>query len=124
MNKKKCFISIFFISFLLFILLSPIRIIGAIQATITSCVIFQAFTVIMLSRYYRIIKPWILFVAILFGSSIIDIPIRIRYFEYTTLSFPEFVGRIVSIIIGYLVFKLIAKFSCKMNNSSDIDFPK
>ena len=104
MNKKKCFISIFFISFLLFILLSPIRIIGAIQATITSCVIFQAFTVIMLSRYYRIIKPWILFVAILFGSSIIDIPIRIRYFEYTTLSFPEFVGRIVSIIIGYLVF--------------------
>lgn len=94
---------------LLFVLLSPLRMVGAIQAAIISCVAFQSFTIIMLSRFYRKAQSWCLFIAILFGSSIIDFAIRVCYFEDTMLSFPEFLGRIVSVTAGYFVFKLIIR---------------
>ena len=79
------------------------------QATIATCVVFQAFTVLVLSRYCRIVKPEWLMVTILVGSSLVDIPIRICYFSSTFVSLPEFLGRIISILVGYGVFKVIQK---------------
>lgn len=110
MNKKsKCLLLVFLVSFLLYAALSPLRMLKMEQATIATCVVFQAFTVLVLSRYYRIVKPEWLMVAILVGSSLVDIPIRICYFSSTFLSFPEFVGRIISVLVGYGVFKVIQK---------------
>lgn len=107
MNKKsKCLLAIFLVSFLLYAVLSPLRMLKMEPATIATCVAFQAFTVLVLSRYYHVVKPEWLMVAILVGSSLVDIPIRICYFSSTFLSFPEFIGRIISVLVGYGVFKV------------------
>lgn len=110
MNKKsKSLIGVFLVSFLLFVVLSPLRMLKMEQATIATCVVFQAFTVLALSRCHSMVKPEWLMIVILVGSSLVDIPIRICYFSSTLLSFPEFVGRVISILVGYGVFKVIQK---------------
>ena len=52
-------------------------------------------------------KTLAVIVTILIGSSIIDLYIRIRYFTETLGSFRIFVGILVAIVVGYLVFRLL-----------------
>lgn len=108
-NNLKILVFIFIISVLLFIVISPMGAVGVSIAAITTCLIFQAFTTIVISKFQNEIKPIYLFVVILFGGSIIDLSIRICYFEDTLLTLPVFLGRVVAIVVGYLVFKLIIK---------------
>lgn len=72
-----------------------------------NCVIFQAFTTVVIGRLCGRVKPWQLFVTIFIGSSIIDLCIRIRYFTETLGSFRVFVGILVAVVVGYLVFRLL-----------------
>lgn len=106
-SEFKIIILIFLASMLLFMVLSPLMMLGTTVATIASCVLFQSFTIIILCKLSGKSKPWHLFVAIMLGSSLIELPIRICYFADTMLSFPVFIAQIISIIAGYLVYKLI-----------------
>lgn len=106
-NKLKILFGVFIASVLLFIVTKPLLMIQTESAAIITCVIFQAFTTIVISRLCGKVKPWQLFVTIFIGSSIIDLYIRIRYFTETLGSFRIFVGILVAIVVGYLVFKLL-----------------
>lgn len=106
-NSVKILIGVFIASVLLFIVTSPLLMIQTESAAIITCVIFQAFTTVVIGRLCVRVKPWQLFVTILIGSSIIDLYIRIRYFTETLGSFRIFVGILVAIVVGYLVFRLL-----------------
>lgn len=108
-SNLKILVFIFIISVLLFILISPMGAVGVSIAAITTCIVFQAFTTIVINKFQKEIKPIYLFVVILFGGSIIDLLIRICYFEDTLSTLPVFLGRVIAVITGYLVFKLIIK---------------
>ena len=97
----------FLASMLLFIALSPLMMVGVVQAAFISCIIFQSFTIVVLSRLCKKYEPGYLFISILLGASIIDLSIRIYSFEFTMMSFPVSIGEKCSIIAGYLVYKLI-----------------
>lgn len=103
----KYYISLFLASMLLFIVLSPLMMLGVVQAAIISCIIFQSFTIITLSQLCKKCNPVYLLIIILVGNSIIDLSIRACYFEATMSSFPVSIGEKLSIIVGYLVYKLI-----------------
>lgn len=103
------YIFVFLASMLLFIALSPLMMLGVMQAAIISCIVFQSFTIIALSRLCGKCNPIYLLVVILVGNSIIDLSIRICYFEATMSSFPVSIGEKLSIIAGYLVYKLIGR---------------
>lgn len=103
----KYYISLFLASMLLFVVLSPLMMLGAVQAAIISCIIYQSFTIIILSRLCKKCNPVYLLIVILVGSSVIDLPLRTCYFEATMSSFPVSIGEKLSIIAGYFVYKLI-----------------
>ena len=106
-NSVKILVGVFIASVLLFIVTSPLLMIQTESAAIITCVIFQAFTTVVIGRLCGRVKPWLLFVTILTGSSIISLCIRIRYFTETLGSFRIFVGILVAIVVGYLVFRLL-----------------
>lgn len=106
-NKIKTLIRVFIASMLLFLIDSPLMMFGATCASIVTCLVFQSFTTVVISKLCLKVKPWQLLVTILVGGSIIDSVIRICYFTDTLVSFPVFLARLAAVIIGYLVFKLI-----------------
>lgn len=101
----KTVVIVFFVSLLLFVITSPLTMVGIPYAVIASCVIFQSFTLIVCNRFGRKCKPVYLFIAILLGSSTIDLSMRAFYFEYMMLSLPISLGKMISIMAGYLVYK-------------------
>ena len=105
----KYYIFIFLASMFLFIALSPLMMLGVVEAVIISCIVFQSFTIIILSQLRKKCNPVYLLIAILVGNSIIDLSIRACYFEATMFSFPVSIGEKLSIIAGYLVYKLIGR---------------
>ena len=106
-NSVKILVGVFITSVLLFIATSPLLMIQTESAAIITSVLFQPFTTVVIGRLCGKVEPWQLFVTILIGSSIIDLYIRIRYFTETLGSFRIFVGILVAIIVGYLVFRLL-----------------
>lgn len=108
-RRIKILVCVCLVSVLLFIAISPLAMIGIGTVTIVSCVVFQTFTTVILSKFCSQVKPCHLFISILFGGSIIDILIRICYFNDTLSTLPEFLGRVIAIVMGYIVFKLISK---------------
>lgn len=108
-RRIKILVCVCLVSVLLFIAISPLAMIGIGTVTIVSCVVFQAFTTVILSKFCCQVKPCHLFISILFGGSVIDILIRICYFNDTLSTLPEFLGRVIAIVMGYIVFKLVSK---------------
>ena len=113
-NSVKILIGVFIASVLLFIVTSPLLMIQTESAAIITCVIFQAFTTVVIGRLCGKVKPWQLFVTILIGSSIIDLYIRIRYFAETLGSFRIFVGILCldCFLMLELEINLKSKFYC------------
>lgn len=106
-NKIRTLIRIFIGSVLFSIITTPLMMIGVEYASIINCVIFQSFTVIMISRFNHKIKPWQLLSTILVGGSMIDVSIRLFYFMDTLVSLPAYLSILFATITGYLVSKLI-----------------
>lgn len=105
----KYFIFVFMVSMLLYIILSPLMMLGVVQAAIVSCLIFQSFTIIILNRLCCKCSSLLLFIVIIMGASVIDVFIRICCFENTMMSFPVSIGEKLSIVAGYVVYKTMKK---------------
>lgn len=114
-DKLKTLIRLFIISMVSYMVTSLFMLLRD-YAEMFTCVVYQALTIIVLSQFCKKIKPWEVLVTVLLGSSIIDVPIRIYAFTETLVSLPNSIGRLVAIISGYFVFKLISHY--KTGNNS------
>ncbi|NDW12558.1 hypothetical protein D0T50_06595 [Bacteroides sp. 214] len=110
------------LSFLIYLLIAPIRrggitILGLYSFPLTVLIysiVYFIFTYALLKMFKGTYTSWCVVLSILFGTSILDIPLRIFAFWGTYISFPEFLVRIASILLAYLCFSLknkIAKIS-------------
>lgn len=107
----KYIIKSFFLSFFLFIITSPLLLIGVDEAIIVGTVTYQGLTVFLLSKWENKCKPLYLLLAILLGSSCIELPLRVMYFDATLVSLSTFIGHETAIIIGFVTWKIMLKYN-------------
>ena len=79
---------------------------GLPLSLLAGSVLFFAMTLFFLKRYSSIIPPWAIVLVALFGACIIEIPVRVLYFQSTLVSLPDIVLKLISIMIGYVFFKI------------------
>ncbi len=107
--KLKYFVITFILSLLLFIITSPLLAIGVTEANIIGTILFQSFTMFLLTKWGNKCHPLFILLAILLGSSCIEILLRILYFEATLCSLSVFIGHEIAVLAGFIVWKVISK---------------
>ncbi|MCX6313823.1 MAG: TlpA disulfide reductase family protein [Sphingobacteriales bacterium] len=105
MKKVLLCILITSLSLCLMILLSPIRSIGINISILTGFFAYFFFTILILNKFSRILKLPIIFLCLLLGLSMIEIPMRIKDFQATLLTLPDFIFHILGIVNGYIFYR-------------------
>lgn len=99
------YILIFFASFVLFLMISPLRRIGLVYASIVETICYAVMTYILLKNYSKnLTHAFLIGGLILLGRIIVEIPLRIKDFEGTLMSFPGTLLACLTIALIVAVF--------------------
>jgi hypothetical protein len=104
MNKTKIFFLLFLLSIAISLIISPLRgIAGGINyCSLLGFVIYFFFIHISLKKFQFKLSPVNIFVAVLSGLLILQLPLRIIDFKETLGSLPDFLLHLSGILLGYV----------------------
>ncbi|WP_029904858.1 TlpA disulfide reductase family protein [Prevotella sp. 10(H)] len=108
----KPLVKIFLLSFLIFLIISPLRggyieigeITGFLLSSIVGFVVYYSFTYYITYKYNEKIKPAKILGAILLGVSIVTVPMHAADFEPRLISLPEYFIHLLGILLGFSCF--------------------
>lgn len=110
---------IFLCSLILEFAIAPLRVVtitpefsGFKLALFVGFVIYYFFTYLILWKYSNGNRPFVLFLLIMGGCLLVQLPIRILEFHSCLSSFPEFLFHILGIFLAYATFRMKAYIRC------------
>lgn len=105
--KWKVFLLVSVISLLLSLVISPLR--GYASFQVCSLVGFTAYFFLVLfcqHKYSKTLSLGLITVAILLGLCLLQLPMRIRHFTPTLISFPDFILHFLGVVFGFIYARL------------------
>ncbi len=107
--KLKYFLGIVGVSILLFLVITPLRLSFFGGYPTSSLVGFFAEAGLAwwcCKRFNTKLAPWQILLALLIGSCVLELPVRISRFESTFISFPDLLIRTLGVICGFLYWRM------------------
>lgn len=109
----KKYIPIFLISLVIYFIISPLRgyggfceLQGFTLSALVYWIVYYVFTIWALNKCHTKLRVNYIIPTILLGAIIVEIPLRIIYFEDTLISIIDFAARILSILSGWVFFSI------------------
>ncbi len=110
--KIKVLAIIFFASFMLTLILSPLRGYVSFQSdAVIGFICYLLLTIYSVKKYQSIYSTFAIFIILIIGRWTLELPIRILFFESTLVSFPDSLMQTIGIICGFLYCQLKKPFS-------------
>lgn len=106
--KIRTFLVIFILSFIFFVILTPLRSSafgGFPVSSLVGFVVMTYVTMFCLNRYKEKLSSGVIIVALLAGHSLVELPTRIIDFQGPLVSFPDFVVRTLGIVCGAIYWQ-------------------
>lgn len=104
-NEMRKYILIFLASLVLFLVISPLRRIGLVYASIVETICYAVMTYILLKKYSKsLTHAFLIGGLILLGRVIVEIPLRMKDFEGTLMSLPGTLLACLTIALTVAVF--------------------
>lgn len=108
---KFIIVRIFIFSFLVSIIISPLRAYNLGYSSLFGFTIYFLLTWICLNRFSKRIGFWPIFLALLGGIWIIQLPVRLVHFESTLITLPDVLLQLSGIVCGSLFWRLKNPFN-------------